>query len=176
MPSIPSRERTEIIDEIRRYAQERLTPDQEQLFRTFVGQYYGHVARGDLAARHVHDLYAGAMSHLGLALDRPTGQPAVRVYSPDFEEHGFGSPHTVVAVLPDVMPCVADSAVMAASRHGRGLHLTVRPVVSVRRESGRVVEVLDRPGPESDASAEAFVHLEVDRQTDATVLDDLGRD
>ena len=34
MPTIPSRDRTEIIDEIRRYAQERLTPEQQRLFQT----------------------------------------------------------------------------------------------------------------------------------------------
>src|SRR5687767_5446915 len=64
MPTIPSRDRSEIIDEIRRYAHDRLTPEQERLFQTFVGQYYRHVARDDLAARRVHDLYAAAMFHL----------------------------------------------------------------------------------------------------------------
>ena len=79
MPTIPSRDRTEIIDDIRRYAQERQTPEQQRLFETFVGQYYRHVARDDLAARSVHDLYGAAMSHLTLALDRPPGAPAVKV-------------------------------------------------------------------------------------------------
>src|SRR3712207_5413595 len=78
MPTIPSRDRTEIIDEIRRYAQDRLPPEQQRLFLTFVGQYYGRTARGDLAARRVHDLYGAAMSHLTLAFDRPPGAPAVR--------------------------------------------------------------------------------------------------
>ncbi len=129
MPTIPSRDRTEIIDEIRRYAHERLTPEQQALFGTFVGQYYGHVARGGLAARHVHDLYAGAMSHLTLALDRTPGTPAVRVFSPDFEEHGFGSPHTVVDIVTDDMPFLVDSVTTEVIRHGLGLHLTVHPVV-----------------------------------------------
>jgi glutamate dehydrogenase len=88
MPTIPSRDRSEIIDEIRWYAQERLTPEQKRLFQTFVGQYCRHVARGDLAARHVHDPYGAAMSHLILALDRPPGAPVVRVYSPDSRSTG----------------------------------------------------------------------------------------
>ena len=177
MPTIPSRDRIEIIDEIRRYAQDRLSADLQRLFLTFVGQYYGRVARGDLAARPVHDLYGAAMSHLTLALDRRPGTPAVRVYSPDFEEHGFGSPHTVVDIVTDDMPFVVDSATMEVIRHGLGLHLTVRPVVAVRRrDTGRIVDLVDRHDATSDAVAEAFVHLEVDRQTDATVLEELGRD
>ena len=109
MPTIPSRDRTEIIDEIRRYAHERLSPQQLRLFGPFVAQYYGHVARGDLAARPVHDLYGAAMSHLTLAQDREPGEPLVRVYSPDFEQHGFGSPHTVVDIVSDDMPFIVDS-------------------------------------------------------------------
>jgi glutamate dehydrogenase len=176
MPTIPSRDRTEIIDEIRRYAEDRLSPEQRRLFLTFVGQFYGRVARDDLAARHVHDLYGAAMSHLTLALDRPPGTPAVRVYSPDFEEHGFGSPHTVVDIVTDDMPFVVDSVTTEVIKHGLGLHLTVRPVVSVRRDAGRLVDILDRHDPTSGALAESFVHLEVDRQTDAAVLDELSRD
>jgi hypothetical protein len=118
MPTIPSRDRSEIIDEIRRYAQERLTPEQKRLFQTFVGQYCRHVARGDLAARHVHDPYGAAMSHLILALDRPPGAPAVRVYSPDFEEHRFGSPQTVVDIVTDDMPFVVDSVTEEVTRQG----------------------------------------------------------
>jgi glutamate dehydrogenase len=176
LPTIPSRDQAESIDEIRRYAQERLTPEQERLFRTFVGQYYRHVSRDDLAARRVHDLYGVAMSHLAIALDRSPGVPAVRVYSPDLEEHGFGSPHTVVDIVTDDMPFVVDSVTAEVLRRGLGLHLTVRPVLLVRHDDGRLVDILDRHDAASVATAEAFVHLEVDRQTDARVLDELGRD
>src|SRR3954453_19182297 len=151
MPTTPSRDRTEAIDEIRRYARERLPPDQQRLFETFVGQYYRHVARGDLAARPVHDLYGAAMAPLTLAADRPPGGPGVRVYSPDFEEHGFGSPHTVVDIVTDDMPFVVDSVTTEVIRHGLGLHLTVRPVVSVLRDDGRLVDILDRHDATSGA-------------------------
>jgi glutamate dehydrogenase len=176
MPTTPSRDRTEMIDEIRRYAEERLTPERQRLFQTFVGQYYRHVAREDLAARNVHDLYGAAMSHLTLAFDRQPGEPAVSVYSPDFEAHGFGSAHTVVDVVTDDMPFVVDSVTTEVIRHGLGLHLTVHPVVPVRRDEGRLVDTLDRHEAASGTSTEAYVHLEVDRQTDAAVLDDLTRD
>ncbi|MCV2489243.1 NAD-glutamate dehydrogenase [Geodermatophilus sp. YIM 151500] len=176
MPTVPSRDRSDIVDEIRRYAGDRLPPEQQRLFLAFIGQYYRRIARDDLAARPVHDLYGAAMSHLTLALDRPPGTPAVRVYSPDFEEHGFGSPHTVVDVVTDDMPFLVDSVTTEVIRHGLGLHLTVHPVVPVRRDAGRLVDVLDRHDATTGTLAESFVHLEVDRQTDAAVLDELGSD
>jgi glutamate dehydrogenase len=176
MPTTAFRDRTQTIDEIRSYARERLSPDRQRLFETFVGQYYRHVASADLAARRVHDLYGAAMSHLTLALDRLPGEPVVSVYSPDFEAHGFGSPHTAVDVVTDDMPFVVDSVTTEVIRHGLGLHLTVHPVVSVHRDSGRLVDIVDRPDPAPGTSSESFVHLEVDRQTDPAVLDELARD
>ena len=62
--------------------------------------------------------------------------PRCAVYSPDFEEHGFGSPHTVVDIVTDDMPFVVDSVTTEVIRHGLGLHLTVHPVVPVRRDDG----------------------------------------
>jgi glutamate dehydrogenase len=65
---------------------------------------------------------------------------------------------------------------MEIIRHGLGLHLTVHPVVPVVRKGGRLVEILDWPEPTSGTTAESFVHLEIDRQTDPAVLDELTRD
>ena len=56
MPTIPFRDRQEIIEEIRRYARNRLPAEQTTLFEGFAWQYYGRVAPADLAARAVHDL------------------------------------------------------------------------------------------------------------------------
>ena len=176
MPTIPFRDRQEIIEEIRRYARNRLPAEQADLFEGFVGQYYGRVAPADLAARAVHDLYGAAMSHLTLALDRAAGKPAVRVYSPDFEEHGFASAHTVVDVVTDDMPFLVDSVTMEVTRHGLGLHLTVHPVVLVRRDPERLVGILNREDATPGMLAESFLHLEVDRQTEGPVLDELRDD
>ena len=131
MPTIPSRDRAEIIDEIRRYARERLAPEQLRLFETFVGQYYGHVSRGDLAARHVHDLYGAAMSHLTLAQDRAPGKPLVRVYSPDMSDTNgrFAKPR---CFLYSISRSIGERAVTARATRSR--RLTAVPFQEVRNE------------------------------------------
>ena len=44
----------------------------------------------------------------------------MRVYNPDFEQHGWQSPHTVVEIVTDDMPFLVDSVTMELSRQGYG--------------------------------------------------------
>ena len=89
-------ERAEIVERLRRYAAQRLGSDESELFLAFLGRYYARVGASDLADRAVPDLYGSALAHLRLAMTRSRGEPKVAVYSPDYEEHGFACPHTVV--------------------------------------------------------------------------------
>jgi len=180
-----SEDRAEVIERVREHAKSRLKGDQAELFLPFVGQLYGRVAAEDLASRTIPDLYGAALALLHLAQQRPPGEPKVAVYSPDFDEHGFASPHTVVEVVTDDMPFLVDSITMEVNRHGLGLHVAIHPVIAVRRDAaGALLGVLpadatpsgDRTVDEPATITESYHHIEVDRQTDPATLDELRRD
>ena len=143
----------------------------------FVRRYYAGVAPDDLLQRSVLDAYGAALAHWYLAQQRPAGEAKVRVYTPELEEHGWQSSHTVVEIVNDDMPFLVDSVGGEASRHGLGIHLVVHPVILARRDDeGHLLEVLP-PGEETDeALRESLIHLEVDRQTEPAVLDELRDD
>src|SRR5919197_1265656 len=84
----------------------------------FVRAYYAHVAPEDLADRSVDDLYGAALAHWSLARVRRPGETKIHVYSPNLEEHGWESPHTVVETVVDDMPFLVDSISMEVSRAG----------------------------------------------------------
>ncbi|MDT7663036.1 MAG: glutamate dehydrogenase [Pseudonocardiales bacterium] len=102
------------------------------------------------------------------------------VYSPDYDEHGFASQHTVVEVVTDDMPFLVDSLTMELRRHGLGLHVVIHPVLTVRRDGdGELLGIVADSGdkPTDDAVVvESYHHVEVDRQTDPAVLDEIRRD
>ena len=58
----------------------------------------------------------------------------MRVYTPNFEEDGWQSPHTAIAVVTDDMPFLVDSLSMELNRQGLRVHLLLHPVITVRRE------------------------------------------
>ena len=91
----------------------------------------------------------------------------MHVYTPDVEEHGWESAHTVVETVVDDMPFLVDSVSMEVTRSGSAIHLVIRPIMRVRRdEEGRLLEV----GAE-DGLPESLIHVEIDRQAEPEALE-----
>ena len=144
---------------------------------SYIHQYYRNTALDDLKDRSVEDLAGAALSHLRLAAKRPRETPRILVCNPSASTHGWNSSHTIVQVVNDDMPFLVDSTSMVLNRHGSYIHLTVHPVLHVRRdERGRLLEI---PTPEhagADARLESFMHLEIDRATAPEVLQSIAGD
>jgi glutamate dehydrogenase len=145
-------------------------PDAEQA-EAFARQYYRWVSPEDLAERTELDIYGAALAHFNLARMRKPGRTKVRIYNPEFEAHGWQSPHTAVEIVTDDVPFLIDSVGMELNRRGFGVHLIIHPVLRVRRDDeGRLVEVLPHGAEGDGAVAESVIHAEVARQTDAAEL------
>jgi glutamate dehydrogenase len=77
-------------------------------------------------------------------------------------------------MVNDDMPFLVDSTRMEINRQGYAIHMILHPVMNVRRdEEGRLLEVLPPNADEEDAISESVIHVEVDRQTEPFVLEDL---
>ncbi|HZG64455.1 MAG TPA: NAD-glutamate dehydrogenase [Rubrobacteraceae bacterium] len=164
----------ELIEKVVARVWEQLPEERARLVEEFVRQYYGWVPREDLSSRGDVDLYGAALAHLNFARQREPGAAKVRAYNPRFEEHGWQSTHTVVEMINDDMPFLVDSTRMEVNRRGYGIHLTFHSVVKVRRDDeGNLVEVLDPGSDANDALFESIIHIEVDRQTEPEVLQEL---
>ncbi len=143
----------------------------------FLRNYYRHVPPEDLVDRDPVDIVGAALSHRQLAQRRPQGTANVRVFTPNLEEHGWSAGHTVVEIVTDDMPFLVDSVTMALSAEDRPIHLVVHPQLVVRRDvTGELLEVsevaeseragADRP----DCIVESWMHIEIDRETNADDL------
>ena len=75
------------------------------------------------------------------------------------------------------MPFLVDSVRMALNRRGLTIHLVVHPVMHLKRdEEGRLQQVLPLGSTDADASHEAVMHVEVDRQAERAVLEGVQAD
>ncbi len=162
-----------VIDEVVALAS-RLDEDQQATIEPFLRRYYAAVAPADLTARRVPDLFGAAMAHWRLAQHRGPREIKVHVYTPDVEEDGWGSPHTVVDVVCDDMPFVVSSLSMGLGRRGSGAHLIVHPVLDVCRDAAGGITGL--PHEAGKGLGEAFVHIEIDREIDAQALAERSKD
>ena len=166
--------KNELLDKVVGRVREQLPEDQAPQVEEFARQYYDWTTPEDLNGRSPVDVYGAAVAHWSFARQRTPGEAKVRVYNPRFEEHGWQTTHTVVEMVNDDMPFLVDSTKMEINRQGYGIHLMIHPVIKVRRDpEGQLVEVLSRDSTDDDAIFESVIHVEVDRQTEPEVLENL---
>ncbi len=163
----------DIIAKAREAASEECLPHLE----TFIAQYYRNVALQDLRNRSVADLAGAALGQLDFSLTRKPGGPKARIFNPEESEHGWTSAHTIVEVTNDDMPFLVDSLRMVVNKNDLYIHLTVHPVMRVRRDQrGRLTEVLPVGDDADDALTESLIHMEIDRIPDKSVFRPLLND
>lgn len=161
-----------VIAQARKKAPKESLPQIEEFSR----QYYRAVSEEDLLERRPADLAGAALTHWNFAQKRTPGTPNIRVYNPGRKD-GWESTHTIVEMINDDMPFLVDSLGMALNKHGYSLHLTIHPIMRVRRNnSGKLTDLLAMDDPAVDAITESFLHVEIDRETDTEKLKALWED
>ena len=138
----------------------------------------GAVPRGldaeDVAEREVLDLFGAVLSLWQFARARKPGEPKVRVFNPMVEEHGWQSPHTVIAdrqrrhAVPRRLAADGGAAPRpdaafhrASDRHACG---------AMRRAGGSSSSA----GKAEGGARESLMHVEVDRIVDAAQRNELA--
>ena len=165
-------ENAEIIEEVLAQLRNR-EPKGTIEAEAFIRQYYSQFDPEDLTERSVFNLSGAALAHLDFVREFKSGAPKLRVYNPQNQKDGWESTHTVIEIVNDNMPFLADSVTTEVNRQGLTLHLIIQPVIKTKRDAmGGLSEILPRESGKSGAS-ESIMHVEVDRQTEPEKLVEL---
>ena len=176
MLTSPESRTLEIFEALRDRVRAQVPHAQIEQVERFLTQYYLRVTLEELVERDPVDLYGAAMAHWRLLRHREPGRHLLRVYNPDFEQHGWQSNHTCVEICTDDMPYLVDSVGMCLNRHGFALHQVIHPLLRVRRDSAGDLLAIMVDDDQDDGRYEAVIHVEFDRETDATQLLRLATD
>ncbi len=169
--------KADLLESVVERLHDKLTDDKAETAERFLRRYYRSVSPTDLVRRDPLDLYGAALAHLRFGELRRLGHARVRVYNPQIEQHGWQSTHTVVEVVTDDMPFLVDSVSMALNQLGLLIHLTIHPVMPVRRDAkGVLEEVQETDAPKEEAAFESFMHFEIDQLTDPERLEAIRGD
>ncbi len=150
--------------------------DQSKSCAEFAEQFYGTVALDDLRAWDIEDLYGAVVNFWSLIAERKPHETKIHIYNPDFERHGWQTTHTVIEVICDDMPFIVDSMRMVTNRMGFSSHLIIHMGgIKVKRDKQhRAYDVLTRNSKtSSNVFNEAPIFLQIDRQTDPRILEEL---
>ncbi|SDN59479.1 NAD-glutamate dehydrogenase [Vreelandella arcis] len=164
--------RQDLLKQLKERLNDRLEPTRATAIDAFARHFYATVPVEDLVDRRLDDLYGATLSIWQFLQHHDPQCPKIRVFNPDFEEHGWQSTHTFVAVLNEDMPFLVDSVRIELNRRGLTVHAIQNAVLAVSRDNQHQLQTLSSP---SDAKApgdrESLIVIEVDRHTDPELLD-----
>ncbi len=159
-----------LIEELKRHPLPDFDPQQSRQIHTLLEQYYRHIPVSELQEQEPVDLVGAVIAHWQLLKDRKKDQPMIRVYNPNFEEHGWQSAHTIIEVVEDDMAFLVDSLSMALNRAGMTIYLTIHPVIDTWRDKrGRLVS-LDAPVERAEHRQASMIQFQVEKQLSDEVL------
>ena len=172
MPPKAHQQKDTLIESVVAVVQKRLPKARAEAAETFIRLYYRNVPPDDMAGEEEDNLYGAALGLWQFGATRKAGEPKIRVYNPQYDEHGWHANHTVVEIVNDDMPFLVDSVTAALNELGLTVHLVVHPLTKVTRDaSGQVTALNDPADAANGAITESFMHIEVDEQTSAEALD-----
>ncbi|MCG8427097.1 MAG: NAD-glutamate dehydrogenase, partial [Chromatiales bacterium] len=131
--------------------------------------YYRHISEEDLSDENPADLLGAVIAHWQLLKEWRDGESHIRVYNPNFEEHGWQSAHTIIEVVSNDMAFLVDSLSMALNRIGLTIHLTIHPVVGTKRDKQNRLEAIMESGAK-DARSESLIRFQIEKQLASEAL------
>ncbi|BBB25967.1 NAD-glutamate dehydrogenase [Amphritea japonica] len=155
----------------------RLTGKRARQVQAFADCFYATCTDEDIAHWRSEDLYGATLYAWEFLQEHNSEQPKVRVFNPDFEQHGWQSAHTIVQVLSDDLPFTMDSIRVELSRRHLGIHGVHNSVLSLKRDGNKLFsDFLSSTSRSKNVRHETLITLEIDRHTDPELLIDLQAD
>ncbi len=134
--------------------------------------YFSEAYVSSFTETRPEELYGAAIQHHRIGLSRPPGKAAVAFYTPDFDRHGWHSPHTIIDIVTDDMPFLVDSITMLIYHQGLTIHRLMHPLLGVERDAAGTLQRSTQRGA-SGTHTESWIHLEIDRISDAQQIETL---
>ena len=169
MPNKPQRRSSDLTDKLLRdiiasKPRSKTLTDRKQI-NSWLRQYFGNVPVEDLQERSPAIMAQASTAHLDFGRVRKPGQALLRIFNPNEKQHGYDSQFTIVETVNDNMPFLVDSVSSAIARSDLTIHMTVHPVMRVRRTAAGRIEALLPPDSE-DGLVESWVRFVIDRESD----------
>ena len=137
--------------------------------KLFLRQYVENVPVEDMKGRSEKLMARAALDHLDFGATRRKGQALLRIFNPTVQDHGYTSIFTFVEMINDDMPFLVDSVTAAINRHNLAVHITVHPILGVKRDSKGKLKSIHKAGTRGTL-AESYVRFAIDRETDTGAL------
>lgn len=175
---MPDTEIQAILQKLVSYAKKNAPAKHAAAIQTFVQQYYAHAPLDDLKIHSIRDLFGAAYSHWQLMYEREPGEYKRHIFNPQLETDGWESSHTILQFILDDQPFLVDTICTEINRKGYTVHFVIHlgGMKVARNSKHEITKILPFEAHAKGSFVEAPIYIEIDRQTDPKVLEELGKD
>lgn len=176
-------EKSDLIATLCQQLQDNLPAERAAAVSKFSHIYYATAAAADFSQWKPENLYGSTLAYWHFIQQRQAKTANVRVFNPDYEQHGWQSKYTIIEVLQDDMPFLVDSLRMELNQRNLTIHYIHNAVISIKRNAkGELEEIFDpenaaddaqNKAQKKDAQNESLIFISVDRHTDSEGLQEL---
>lgn len=142
--------------------------NQAKAIEAFTHLYYSTTPKQELEHRKLEDLYGATLAFWSF-IQNTNSDSKIRVFNPDFEDHGWQSTHTIVEILHRDIPFLVDSIRMELNRRELSIHFINQAVMPIARNDKGDLDLNDSFKADTE-SHEAVVYIEIDRHTDSKLI------
>ena len=145
----------------------------------FSRQIYDRTSAEDNSHRQLADLYGATIGSWNFIQNLKAGEYKLRVFNPNYRQHGWQLGHTVVTLLSRNMPFITDSVRAEINRRNITIHsIQTSTFTIVRDNKGQLLELLParsviKPPKGCVMTEEALIYFEIDRHSDNKVMTDI---
>ena len=172
----------ELVEQILQQVDRRVDGAERDQLIPFVRAFFSACPTEEMQARDPRDVYATTYQLWRFTQKLDAGTAKIRLFNPDFEQHGWQSQRTVLAALVKNSPFVVDSIRIELNRRGIAIHNIHSAQLTVaRNEEGQLQGVqttqskLQRED-DRQINQEALVFMEITRQSDEATFADLRKE
>lgn len=167
--------RQDIINKLSTYLKNKVPQSQAVLLEVFAQRYYASAPLDDLCAHSIEDLFGALLSHWNFIYQRKPGESKVKVFNPTLETNGWQSKHTIIEVSHDDIPFLVDSIRMVLNRGDILIHLAIHlgGLKVIRNTNNEIIKILPVGENNPEATTEAPIYFEIDRQNDTAIMAEL---
>jgi len=140
------------------------------LISEFAHYFCAGISSSDFEYNNINELYAPIVSLWNFMDNSSALECDLRVYTPELENNGWQSRHTVIELVHKDMPFLVDSVRMELNRLGINIHLHIHIPLHLVRDKKEKINSIARPDFNAPSSNITPMYIEIDRQLDENEL------
>ncbi|MGB1261373.1 MAG: NAD-glutamate dehydrogenase [Cognaticolwellia sp.] len=167
-----------ILSNVAQLIQQKVPAATAPLVNQFAELLYNNISTLDLEHRNDSDMYGATLSLWNTLNDHQDNKPVIKVFNPQVSKNGWKSSHTIIEIIVRDMPFLIDSVRIALSRLNLTPHLMLNSPIKIIRDKKKNITQLGSSVDQSfkATSVETVVFVEIDRQNDAGVLENIAKE